>query len=154
MTRFRALTSADLDAVAAITLRCNRHYEDWAPAGWTPPTGDDESERTSWADILAGEEICGLLALDRSGRPVGVAVAEPRGELRRLFVDLEAQRHGIGSELLRRIEAALGVEVAGLWAVDESPAIEFYEANGWHRDGRERWHERLGLPLIGMSKRL
>jgi GNAT superfamily N-acetyltransferase len=152
----RDLTAADLDAVTEITNRCNRAYEAWAPPGWAPPREGIASEREGWARILADGRAWGLLALDASGRAVGVAAAQPPAELRRLFVDPAAQGRGIGSALLRGVEHRLagGVDEAVLWAVKDSPAIGFYEGRGWRADGRTGWHDELELPLLGMAKRL
>jgi GNAT superfamily N-acetyltransferase len=77
--------------------------------------------------------------------------------VRRLFVDPARQGRGIGGRLLGLGEAEVrrrGRSAAVLWTPEGSRAVRFYGARGWRADGRSRFHERLRLALIAMSKPL
>jgi hypothetical protein len=47
-----------------------------------------------------------------------------------------------------------GFPAAHLWTPEGAPAEQLYTALGWTRDGRRRWHEWLGLTVVGYEKRL
>lgn len=154
----RGLAQADLDAVNEVTMACNREYGGWAPDGWAPSPARWASERESWARLVADPGTRGFVACDEGEQLEGVvAVSVPGREVRRLFVLPARQGRGVGGALLRRAEAELasaGATSAELWTPEDSPAIDFYQHHGWRRDGRSREHNRLHLPLIGMSKAL
>jgi GNAT superfamily N-acetyltransferase len=154
--RTRRLRRKDLDAAAAITLACNRDHTSWAPASWVPPGGGWEDERPSWARLLDDPGTWGRVAIDDTGWCVGVVAVDRADEVRRLFVDPGHQGRGIGGQLLDLGEAEVrrrGRPAAELWTPEGSRAVGFYERRGWRPDGRTRFHERLRLPLIGMTRK-
>jgi len=78
-----------------------------------PPThegpADEEKELGEVAEIILSE--IAFVAEDDDGRPVGFALARRRapgfGTLTDLFVSQDARRSGVGTELMRRVLAAL-----------------------------------------------
>lgn len=96
-----------------------------------------------------------ILALD--GSLLGFATfgasrdadAASAGELYALYVDPDRWRTGAGRALLAATRAGLlaaGHAEAILWVLrGNDRAARFYEADGWHRDGAERWEEPWGV---------
>jgi GNAT superfamily N-acetyltransferase len=68
-----------------------------------------------------------------------------------------AWRRGIAERLLNAAMVAMrqaGYARARLNTPEGAPAERFYVAQGWRRDGRERWHETVGLPSVGYAREL
>jgi putative acetyltransferase len=96
-----------------------------SPAPTNSPLGEREVYLLAWREGVAVG--CGALRrLDAH-----------RGELRRLFVTVNARRDGIGRTLLARLEAdalALGYRRLVLeTGVRQKPAMTMYRAAGWRR---------------------
>ena len=95
----------DLEAVSELW----RQFDHELP----PPThegpADEEKELGEVAEIILSE--IAFVAEDDDGRPVGFALARRRapgfGTLTDLFVSQDARRSGVGTELMRRVLAAL-----------------------------------------------
>ena len=75
--------------------------------------------------------------------------ARDAGELQALYVDPSHWRAGAGRALLRRARSRLradGHTEAVLWVLrGNDGAARFYEADGWRRDGAERWEDPWGV---------
>jgi GNAT superfamily N-acetyltransferase len=73
-----------------------------------------------------------------------------------VFVDPSRWGQGIATALLGQAEEAMcarGYHLGRLWTAEEGPARHFYERRGWRHDGRRKWHDRLGLDIVGYEKR-
>ena len=80
------------------------------------------------------EELVGTAQLERA-RP---ANSRHRAEVMRVVVRGDAQRQGVGRELMRAVEvtaAALGITLLWLTTHDGTPACAFYERLGYERLG-------------------
>ena len=80
------------------------------------------------------EELVGTAQLERA-RP---ANSRHRAEVTRVVVRSDAQRQGVGRELMRGLEAAalaLGITLLWLTTHDGTPACAFYERLGYERLG-------------------
>jgi GNAT superfamily N-acetyltransferase len=80
------------------------------------------------------EELVGTAQLERA-RP---ANSRHRAEVMRVVVRGDAQRKGVGRELMRALEAdaaALGITLLWLTTHDGTPACAFYESLGYERLG-------------------
>lgn len=159
----------DVEGIVSLIVTCDESYVVWAPDGWQPPDGG--RERVRWNVRLSEDSHVAEVAVERSGRVVGVVtwtrsfavpdeLAEPGRRLAHvsgLFVHPERWRQGIAAELLDRAELAMrarGFGLAELWTPEDAPARSFYEARGWRRDGRREWFEELALPIVGYAKTL
>jgi acetyltransferase len=81
-----------------------------------------------------GDELVGTAQLERAGAANG----RHRAEVQRVVVRADAQRQGVGRELMRAVEAAAtGGEITLLWLTthDRTPACAFYERLGYERLG-------------------
>jgi GNAT superfamily N-acetyltransferase len=92
---------------------------------------------------------------------VGVRPFEPEtgvGEIKRLWVDPDWRRRGVGRRLMDEMESAarrLGFSSLHLATGDQQPeAVALYEANGWMRRRVDRagallpdWHLQFSKPL-------
>jgi GNAT superfamily N-acetyltransferase len=88
----------------------------------------DPDERMLFA-AFAGDELVGTAQLERA-RP---ANSRHRAEVMRVVVRGDAQRQGVGRELMRALEAAAaarGITLLWLTTHDGTPACAFYEALG------------------------
>ena len=153
---FRAMTVDDAEEVAALVVRCDALTADWAPRGWTLPEGHAEREIEVWREEFTSADWRSEVGLDGNGSIVGV-VGTVGSHVASLFVEPRVHGHGIGAILLRRAEAWLrdaGFRRATLNVLEGSPAMGFYEASGWSRDGRTKLYEPFGMQTIGYSKAL
>ena len=88
------------------------------------------------ADELAGEIADGVefWVAEEDGRILGVMGIQDKGEValvRHAYVSLALQRKGVGTRLLRHVQALAGKPVLiGTWAA-ASWAIDFYRRNGF-----------------------
>ena len=127
----RRATPEDFDAVAKLW----REFDHEIP----PPThegpADPEKELAEIAEILENE--IAFVALNDDGDPVGFALARERapgfGTLTDLFVDREARRSGVGTELMREVLAAF--RERGVEQLD----LEVVAANAGARSLYARW---------------
>ena len=93
----------------------------------------EPGERMLFGAFVDGE-LVGTAQLERA-RP---ANSRHRAEVMRVVVRGDAQRQGVGRELMRAVEAAAAAEgIALLWLTthDRTPACSFYEALGYERLG-------------------
>lgn len=104
------------------------------------------------------EELVGTAQLERA-RP---ANSRHRAEVTRVVVRADAQRQGVGRELMRALEAAaaaLGITLLWLTTHDGTPACAFYERLGYvrlgvvpdysRRPGGELWPSAFYFRLLG-----
>jgi GNAT superfamily N-acetyltransferase len=158
----RDATARDLDAVAALFLRCWRGYrgvlperlvavfdEESAVELWRGPL---ESPRPGTRGIVAvdGERVVGVIRIGRDPD-------EPtRGHVFSLYVDPDWQGSGVGRLLLAAAHewfAGEGLADATLWVFEANArARAFYERNGWQPDGGTRVEPALGEPEIRLRR--
>jgi GNAT superfamily N-acetyltransferase len=111
----------DLDAVARIF--CESRAE---AMPWLPVLHGRDDVRDFYAGRLAGDE---LYVCERAGRVVGWALLAG-AELDGFYVAPEAQRQGVGAELLRHVQE-LRPGGFGFWVFsDNDRARRFYESHG------------------------
>jgi GNAT superfamily N-acetyltransferase len=105
---------------------------------------DVESRTKQWTDRLLNQEpkTATFVATHLSGQIIGFAAGGPArsqeelktdGELYAIYLYSDAQRKGIGSDLLQQTAAYLlasGFSSLGVWVVERNPARHFYEARG------------------------
>ena len=81
-----------------------------------------------------GDELVGTAQLERAPH----ANSRHRAEIQRVVVRGDAQRQGVGRELMRTLEAtaaAHGITLLWLTTHDRTPACAFYERLGYERLG-------------------
>ena len=127
--RIRKSREADLPAILAIVNDAAQAYRGVIPADcWREPYMP--------AQELAEEIAHGVafLVAEDDGRLTGVMGIQDRGEValvRHAYVAPAAQRRGVGTRLLRRLEALADKPVLiGTWA-DAGWAIAFYRRHGY-----------------------
>lgn len=134
----------DAPALTAVHVRCwKQTYASMLPDGFF--TEQYEASRlTQWQRVLTDPECRSVLAEDRAGNVVGLAMtAAPFGEhstglpvarqLYNLYVLSQAHGTGVGQALF---DAVLGAQSAVLWVADQNArAIAFYRRNGFEMDG-------------------
>jgi N-acetylglutamate synthase-like GNAT family acetyltransferase len=127
--RIRQATKADREVMLAIINAAARRYQGVIPADrWHEPyMSATELDR----EIADG--VVFSVAEDATGI-AGVMGIQDRGDValvRHAYVDPGRQRAGVGSALLRHLEAAIDRPVLiGTWA-DASWAIDFYRRHGF-----------------------
>ena len=145
MVLIRKMQEADRDAALAIVNQAAQAYRGVIPA-------DRWHEPYMPADELQGEITDGVIfwVAEESGSLLGMMGIQDKGEValvRHAYVSPTAQRKGVGTRLLRHVEALAGKPVLiGTWA-DASWAIDFYRRNGFtivpngHKDAllRKYW---------------
>jgi acetyltransferase len=93
----------------------------------------EPGERLLFA-AFAGDELVGTAQLERAAP----ANSRHRAEVLRAVVRSDAQRKGVGRELMRALEAAaraLGITLLWLTTHEGTPACAFYERLGYQRLG-------------------
>jgi GNAT superfamily N-acetyltransferase len=88
---------------------------------------------------------------------VGMDPIPFRAHVSAVFTHPDRWREGIAAGLLALAEDAMraeGYREVQLWTPREAPARRFYEASGWHHDGRETWLAELSLPIVAYVKPL
>ncbi len=163
----RDVAPGDLHALVELMSRCHATYREWAPVGWEPPEPEEADPKSH--ERLADPERWSRGAFDAEDRLVATSnweqFKDPESRegapgvahVSAVFVDPARWRQGIATGLLTAAEQAMlerGYSLARLWTPEGAPACRFYEARGWHRDGRRMWHERWLLHHIGYEKRL
>jgi GNAT superfamily N-acetyltransferase len=163
----RPLRPADADAVAQVTSATDRTYVDWMPEGWKPAEG--EAERDHYRKRIGDSTYWGICAFDDRKRMAAFALLrqatddagdEPLpgvGHLTALFVSPDRWRQGIAAALLVLCEEEMrrrGYSEGQLRTPADAPAIDFYESQGWARNGQELYLERYDIHTIGFSKSL
>lgn len=165
MITLREARPEDLDAVAALFLRCWRE----AYATVLPPhvidVFDETNARELWQAPLEtpGPGTRGIVAVDgdrvagimRVGRdPDQPAI----GHVFSLYVDPEAQGGGIGGRLMDEGVSWLraeGLTAATLWVFAANDAARrFYARHGWSPDGGTRVEAAFGEPEVRLRRAL
>ena len=159
----RRATEDDLDSLAALVVRANATYREWAGDSWAPPGIDHERGRwrerfhdpAAWnAVAVSNGERCGCVSFTdaREGKGAGEAIPE-LAHLSRLFVDPGSWGQGIGSLLLTRAVEEMhtrGYSRAQLYtAAGNERSRRFYERHGWVAG--EETRQWQGLVLIRYS---
>jgi GNAT superfamily N-acetyltransferase len=154
--RFRVTTAEDVNEVAGLVVRADATVAAWTP-GFGLPEGHADRELEIWQTDIAGDNFWSEVAL-ADGAIVGVVAGEPSdGHIVALFVEPTLHGRGIGAELLERGEARLrdaGRDQATVNVLAGSPAIRFYERNGYAPNGRSGRFEPFDMATIGYSKSL
>ncbi len=127
--RIRKSAPKDFKAILAIINDAARAYRGVIPS-------DRWHEPYMSADELAKEIASGVVfwIAEDDGRPLGVMGIQDKEDValvRHAYTATTLQRKGIGTKLLRRVEALADKPILiGTWA-DASWAIEFYRRNGF-----------------------
>jgi GNAT superfamily N-acetyltransferase len=158
--RVRLAWPDDLDALAALVVKANATYREWAGSRWNPPGLVHERSRwqarlkdgAAWNAVAeAGDEIVGCVSFTDARTEEGRGDDIPGlAHLSRMFVLPERWGHGIGGRLLTRGVDEMrrrGYEEAQLFTpVENARARGFYEHHGWRVGSATRpWQ---GLMLI------
>ncbi|MGH3135168.1 MAG: GNAT family N-acetyltransferase [Gaiellaceae bacterium] len=121
----------DYEAIAALW----RDFDHEIPPPIHEGPADQEKELAEVAEILASE--IAFVATDDDGASVGFALARRRtatlGTLTDLYVARDARRSGVGTELMREVLSALGVQ--GIEQID----LEVVASNAVARSLYGRW---------------
>jgi GNAT superfamily N-acetyltransferase len=125
----RRSTPADVPAIFAIVNDAAQAYRGVIPADrWREPYMPVHELE---AEIAAGVQFW---VAEEGGRILGVMGIQDKGDValvRHAYTASAAQRKGVGSALLRHVEALNGKPVLiGTWA-DAKSAIDFYLRNGY-----------------------
>jgi GNAT superfamily N-acetyltransferase len=165
VTELREATAADVDAVAALFLRCWRaSYADVLPAH-VIDVFDEASAHELWQRALGAPKAGtrGVVAVE-DGRIVGVIRMgrDPEeaaaGHVFSLYVDPDAQGSGVGGRLLVEADAwfrSEGLAEATLWVFEANDrARAFYSRHGWSADGGVRVEPEFGEPEVRLRRRL
>lgn len=125
----RESTGADLGMILAIVNDAARAYRGVIPADrWHDPYMSSEELSKEIADGVV------FWVAEQDGRVLGVMGIQDKGDValvRHAYVATTTQRTGVGTRLLRHVEALVDKPVLiGTWA-DASWAIEFYRRNGY-----------------------
>ncbi len=133
---------------------------DYYPAdilrAWSP--APDEARREWLANVIANDSTLCEVAVATSGIVAGFCIALPaQSQLKALYVHPEFTDHGIGSGLLRNVEACClsnGVDELALNA--SYNAESFYRKNGYQkvRDTTQALADGSEMGAILMIKRL
>jgi GNAT superfamily N-acetyltransferase len=168
----RAPAPGEEHAIAALFGACDESYRKWTPPGWEPPPPGRELDR--WRGRITDGSCWTRIAVEPGGRVVGLVcfaqaltwvegqgrAGEPipgRAHVSAVFTHPERWREGIAAAMLAVAEERMraeGYHEVQLWTPREAPARRFYEAYGWHHDGREHWTDELRLPLVAYTKAL
>lgn len=127
--RIRQSVASDFDTILAIINDAAQAYCGVIPS-------DRWHEPYMSADELANEIASGVVfwMAENDGQPLGVMGIQDKQDvalIRHAYTVTTLQRNGIGTQLLRRVEALTDKPILlGTWA-DASWAIEFYRRNGF-----------------------
>ena len=110
------------------------------------------ADPTTWI-AADGNDVVGMVAFS----PSRDEDLPGLGEVQALYVAPEQWRSGAGSALMAKAERLLidaGFTEAALWVLeDNSRGRRFYEAAGWHADGRTKSVEIGGRELVEVRYR-
>jgi GNAT superfamily N-acetyltransferase len=154
---------SDLDAVAALFLRCWRGYADVLPER-VIGVFDERSAHELWrraleaprrgsrgAVAIDGERVVGVIRMGRDPDEPEV------GHVFSVYVDPETQGGGIGGRLLAeaaRWFATQDLVEATLWVFEANTrARSFYARHGWQPDGGTRIEPEFGEPEVRLRRR-
>lgn len=129
MTRLRACTPADLEAILAVVNDAAQAYKGIIPEDrWHEPYMPLAELRD---EIAAGVRFFGF---EESGELIGVMGIQDRGEvdlIRHAYVKTRHRNRGIGARLLAHIESLSAKPILiGTWAAADW-AIRFYQKHGY-----------------------
>ena len=129
MVMLRKIRDTDLDAALAIVNEAAQAYRGVIPADrWHEPYMPRDELEHEIADGVV------FWVAEEDGQLSGVMGIQDKGEValvRHAYVIPTVQRKGVGTKLLRRVEALTDKPVLiGTWAA-ASWAIEFYRRNGF-----------------------
>ena len=135
MTRLRACTPADLEAILAVVNDAAQAYKGIIPEDrWHEPYMPLAELRD---EVAAGVRFFGF---EESGELIGVMGIQDRGEvdlIRHAYVKTRHRNRGIGARLLAHIESLSAKPILiGTWAAADW-AIRFYEKHGYRVLPRE-----------------
>lgn len=135
MTRLRACTPADLEAILAVVNDAAQAYKGIIPEDrWHEPYMPLAELRD---EIAAGVRFFGF---EESGELIGVMGIQDRGEvdlIRHAYVKTRHRNRGIGARLLAHIESLSAKPILiGTWAAADW-AIRFYQKHGYRVLPRE-----------------
>jgi GNAT superfamily N-acetyltransferase len=163
--QLRPLEPGDIEPMLDLVAACDETWREWTPADWEPPS----PASARWVSQLGAPDRWTRIAVEPGGELAGFVSWGPARDggdwtlvpglahLGALFVHPRAWRRGIASHLLDAAIAAMrdaGYTRVRLNTPVGAPAERFYAARGWQRDGRERWHETVGLPSVGYALEL
>lgn len=125
----RTCTDADLAALLAVINDAAQAYRGVIPPDrWHEPYMPLEALRRELAEGVS------IVGCEEQGELVGVMGIQDKGEvdlIRHAYVRTRRRRDGIGTALLRHLEASTAKPILiGTWA-DAVWAIRFYEKNGY-----------------------
>jgi putative acetyltransferase len=150
----RDYAARDLGAVVAVFRRsvheiASRDYDPDQLEAWAPESADPPA----WSARLTGG---GAFVCLRDGRVVGFGRIDERGVVDLLYVDSDAQRTGVGRELMARMFSwAAGRRLRRLHAEVSLTARPFFERMGFRvlrRQVVERQGERLENYVMECSR--
>jgi GNAT superfamily N-acetyltransferase len=158
----RAATRDDARAIVAVTMEGFGGYRAFAPAGWEPPSAEQETQRL--AELLDRDDVWYCVA-EHTGEVVGLVGFLPAASLawapvddpsvvhfRQLFV---RQGHW-GSGLATTLHAAALDEARArgftsmrlFTPAGQTRARRFYERERWTIAGPAFFEERIGLEIV------
>ena len=109
--------------------------------------GEPTSVSSHWTVALEKDRLIGFV---NSGR-CRDSDTQDHGEIFALYVDPDFWRQGVGRALMESAQAnfrQMGWHTANLWVLEGNMrAIDFYEREGWSRDGEGRTEEVWGLEV-------
>jgi GNAT superfamily N-acetyltransferase len=162
VTVLREATPTDLDAVAALFLRCWRDYRDVLPeqviAAFDETSALElwrrtlESPKPGTRGVVAanGERVVGVI---RIGRDPDETTS---GHVFSLYVDPDFHGAGVGGRLLVEADHWFGSEglaQATLWVFEANArARGFYARHGWQPDGGTRVEPEFGEPEVRLRR--
>ena len=151
----RPLTRGDMDALTGLARVCDESYLEWTAPGWVVPVAPPR-----WADRYLEADAFALLGWEDDTLITSVAFRSYSATVAHVglvFVRPSHWRRGIARQMMGLAETEMrsrGYERERLWTPLGAPAEQFYQAQGWARDGRREWHPWVGLEMIGYAKEL
>jgi putative acetyltransferase len=160
LVRIRPAVEADAGGVGEVLFQAVRRtaapfYPPEVIEGWARAPDEGRVDEIREA-ILGGDELC--LVAERAGRVVGFGSVIPAsGELRAVYVHPDAGRSGVGSALLRGLEALAAARGLSALHMDASLNAEaFYSSHGYQVVARAL-HQMAGggqMACVKMRKSL
>jgi GNAT superfamily N-acetyltransferase len=157
----------DAESLAALVRACDLTYRGWLPDGWTPPeVGADWAARFAepdrWSVVMEDfGAVVGFASFRQAFEEAVPGALGPRlpgvAHVGAVFVAPTHWRRGIAARMLGCAEEEMRARAysrAVLWTPEGAPAERLYGALGWVRDGRQAWHDWVGLVVVGYAKDL